>query len=125
MVALVITNSSRETSTNPLFIQLKLLKLEDIFKLKMALEIKRIISLNLNNNIGLQLNSSIYNYKTRSSTNSDFHIPQVNSNVGKSSLKYQGSLIWKNIPIDLKNKPLTSFKFMYKNYLINQYDINS
>ena len=91
----------------------------------MALEIKRIISLNLNNNIGLQLNSSIYNYKTRSSTNSDFHIPQVNSNVGKSSLKYQGSLIWKNIPIDLKNNPLTSFKFMYKNYLINQYDINS
>lgn len=121
----LITNSSKETPSNPLFIQLKLLKLEDIFKLKTALEIKRINSLNLSNNSGLQLISSIHNYKTRSSTKHEFHIPQVNSNVGKSSLKFQGPTIWNKIPLELRNKPLQTFKFKYKNYLIKQYDLNS
>ena len=118
----LISNCARDTPSNPLFIQLNLLKLNDVYKLKVGTEIKKMIALNLIVNTDFQFNCNLYRYSTRSSAKNNFYVPQVKTNVGKSSLKYRGAVIWNEIPIEIRSKSITTFKHHYKKYLIKLYE---
>ena len=50
-------------------------------------------------------NKLIHEYNTRQKN--DFHIFSVRTETGKRNLKYKGSLLWNNLPSELKNTEST------------------
>ena len=84
----IITGSNCQTNSTPLFTQLKILKLCDIYKLLMGITIhnlkKNIWQINNTNYLLLNLNT-IHKYtNTRISKNSNYYVYSIRSNLGKS-----------------------------------------
>ena len=88
------------TVTHPLFIDLKILKLDDVIKLnilKFTYEFNHNLLPSDISNI-FDYNSAIHKYKTRSATNQGLFVPEIfTSNYGTKSIKYQGPLLWNDI----------------------------
>ena len=118
----IMTFNSMTSSSNPIFIELNLLKFNDIYKLKVGLAMRRLIGENSLGNNDLSLLSNTHSYSTRSANNNNFFIPSVRTNLGKTSLKYQGPIIWNSIPNDFKSLPLQSFKTKVRNHLFSYYN---
>ena len=79
--------------TSPLFIDLKILKL-DVIKLNILKFIYEIIYYLQISNI-FDYNTDIHKYNTRSTVNQGLFIPEIlTTNYGAKSIKYQGPLIW-------------------------------
>ena len=105
-----MTFSDFNSHTNPLFRDLKLLKVREIIKsqqLKLAYEFyKTQLPSNIQNLF--QLDSDIHKYETNSSAKHLFHIPQIiTTSYGNKSLKYHCPILWNstiknNIAIDSK-----------------------
>ena len=117
----VITNSKPRTHSTPLFHSMNILKLDDVYKLKVATEMRKLIYNNSLHNYNIQFIQSSHNYSTRSSTKNNLSIPSINKNVGKTCLKYKGPIIWNEVPVDYRNKSIINFKFCYKQFLIDNY----
>lgn len=117
----IITYNPIDTPSTPLFSYLKLLKLKDIYKLKMATEVKRIIDNDLTNQYNLNFTYNIHDYNTRSSATKKLGTPSVHTNIGISSFKFQATKIWNQLPENFKSKSSQSLKNHYKHYLISQY----
>ena len=106
----IMTFSDFNSHTNPLFIDLKLLKIRDIIKsqqLKVAYEFyKNLLPTDLNNLF--EFDSDIHNYPTHSASNYLLHIPRIyTTTYGNKSIKYQCPILWNttiknNIAIDNK-----------------------
>ena len=94
----IITNNPIDTRSTPLFFYLKLLKLKDIYKLKMATEVKRIIDNDLTNQYNLNFTYNIHDYNTRSSATEKLVTPSVHTNTGISSFNFQTTNIWNQLP---------------------------
>jgi hypothetical protein len=118
----IMTNSDIRAPSTPLFFQLHLLKLEDVSKLKIAIEIRRLMEINQLHKFNFQYGQSIHTHTTRSSTKGNFVIPKVNTDIGKSTLKFKGAIIWNNLPEEIRNISPTLIKYKYKQILINKYD---
>jgi hypothetical protein len=65
------------------------------------------------NNISLI--STSHNYSSRSSNNNNCFIPYVRTDIGKSSIKYQGPIVWNTIPNEIKSLSCQSFKIKFRN----------
>ena len=118
-----MTNNPIDTPSKPLFCKLKLLNVKDIYNLKTATAVKRMIA---NNTLDVkELNSSrnIYNYETRHSAQDKLAVPKINTNFGEKSLKFQCPSVWNKIPLHLRDKSLNGLKFQYKSCLIVQYKL--
>ena len=111
--------------TNNIFIENKILKLNDIIKtqqMKLVLDYK-------NNKLPddrsqlLNLNSDINTRNTRNVINKGMYIPRVNTkSFGINSLKYSAPLIWNSIlkidkSINLINNSYSLGKFLRKHFL--------
>ena len=100
------------TPSSPLFYQLRILKLKEVYDLQIG---KLMFKQVRNNNVICQNISSlstVHSYNTRSSK-SNYFIPTVHSNLGKTSFTYYGPIIWNSIPNQIKQ--LSQFKFLFKN----------
>ena len=117
----IITNSNRLSPSTPLFHDLKILKLNEIFKYKIGMEVKSLINNNSLNSFGLSYVHSIHSHSTRSSTNNNLSSPQVKTNIGKSLFKFQAPLAWNKIPHELRNGTMSFFKSNYKKHLLKNY----
>ena len=98
------------TPSNRLFLLSQFLKLKDIYNLKVGLAMHQMLrekSLAANN---ISLLSNSHNYDTRSSYNKNCYIPSIRTNIGKTSIKYQGPIVWNSIPNDLKSLSPLLFK---------------
>ena len=116
-----MTFNSLETHTDPVFTQLNILKLQDIYKLKVGLAMRQMIkqdSLATNN---ISLLTSTHNYSTRSAKNNNCFIPTVRTNIGKSAIKYQGPIVWNSIPSEIKSSSIPCFKKKLSTYYIDKY----
>ena len=113
---------SYRTSSSPLFSQLGLLKLKEVYKLQIG---KIIYNQIKQNNIIIIHNltslSDIHSYSTRSANNQNFHLPLVHSNLGKTALTYQGPIIWNSVPNNIKNSSIYQFKFLLKKHFLKSY----
>ena len=113
---------SYRTSSSPLFSQLGLLKLNEVYKLQIG---KILYNQIKQNNIIIIHNltslSDIHSYSTRSANNQNFHLPLVHSNLGKTALTYQGPIIWNSVPNDIKNSSIYQFKFLLKKHFLKSY----
>ena len=118
----LITYSSYTAPSTPLFKQMNLLQLSDIFKLRTAITTYFLLhnnKINLTNN--LQLNS-IHSHMTRSQNQGNFFIPFKRTRLGQTSSDYQGAITWNQIPQIIRSSALLSiFKKSYTNYLIENY----
>ena len=118
----VITGSDFRSHSTPLFHKLSLLKLDDICKLKIAMEIRKLMLNNQLYRFNIKFSQSVHKYTTRSSVKENLAIPSVNKNIGKSTLKFKGAIIWNELPVEFRNKPISHLKFKYKNWLIENYN---
>ena len=117
----LMTWSKYNSPSNPIFVKLRLLKIQDVFKLKIAMLIKKIITDDTLVTNGIQLLSEIHPYSTRSKTKHKFYVPRTRTNLGKTTIQYQGPIIWNEIPDEYREKNFTSLKRSLKKYYIEKY----
>ena len=117
---------SRENAT-PYYNLLDILKLDNIFKLKVALFAHKII----NNPTGiptifsgtLPLASDFHSHYTRFVSNLNFRRPLIHNNYGASTFTFIASKIWETIPLYLKKLYYYPFSKQYKLYLLNSQSV--
>ena len=120
----LITKTPYRTPTAPLFFQLRILEIDDVYKLQIA---KMMHHINNQNNTGTwKINNSIkleklHNHNTRASSQYNFLIPNIRTNLGKSLSAFAGAQIWREVPQSIKSLSTVKFTKLYVNYLLEQY----
>ena len=112
--------------TNPLFLELEILKLEDIYKLEVAkLMFKHEKKCTISSSINVVNLSLCHKHNTRLSSNHNYFLNQPRTNLGLRSFSYAGPKIWQCVPTEFKDKikAFSSFKYKYKKYLISLYKL--
>lgn len=119
----VIFFASNRESADPYYGILRLLKFNDIFKLKAASFIYEII--NNPSNIPEPFQdyviqaSKVHNYNTRYANKQNLQRPRARTNYGSHTFKFISSKIWETVPDYIKNsRSLFSFKNTYKAFLL-------
>ena len=116
-------------SAAPYFKLLTILKLDNIYKLKICCFIHRMrnetdsipdIFLDV-----LTPASRIHNHNTRFVSNLNYFRPRVSTNLGKTSFKFSAPKIWETVPPGLKCLPYHKFKKEWKSYLLINHSIKS
>ena len=101
--------------TGPYFKDMNLLKVEDLYKLQIGLNIHSGISRN-----ELVFTSEIHNYNTRN--RNSLRTPGVNLSRSQMNWKYKGIQLWNSIPEYIKQCPSTILcKNKLRKYLISSY----
>ena len=135
-----MTFSDFNSHTNPLFIDLKLLKVRDIIKsrrLKLVYEFyKNILPIELHSL--LEFNTDVHDYQTNSVFKQLLHIPSFyTTTYGIKSIKYHCPIVWKatvknNIVVDNNSKNnvainqihnIYRFKRALKNHFVYNYSL--
>ena len=123
-----MTFSNYTEHTDPLFSKLQILKLEDNFKLKIAQIAYRSLNSPHTNQLyhaPITTLSNVHSYNTRAQSSRNLYVPYSRTRLGQTSLQYKIPYIWNQIPEDIRNLPFANtFKFKYRQYLINQYSKN-
>ena len=100
----IMTFSDFNSHTNPLFLDLKLLKVRDIIKSQQLRIAYDFYTNSLPSDLQklFQLDSDVHNYETNSSVKHLIHIPQINTvTYGNKSIKYHCPILWN---FTIKNK---------------------
>ena len=116
-----ICNKSYSEPTHPLFSSQKMLKLEDVYKLKICTLMHSFFKNQLYCDVLMKNLSECHTYLTRLSKSQNCFVPSVRTNLGKYSFQYIGPKLWQNVPFEFKNCSTESFKSKYKKYLIDLY----
>ena len=109
------------TPSSPLFYQLGLLKLNEIYSFQIS---KLMFNQVKNNNIicpNLSNILSLHSHSTRSSHKLNYYIPLAKTNLGKTSFEHCGPLIWNTLPSKIKDSTVFQFKSLLKKHLLNMY----
>ena len=108
----LISDSQFSSHANPLFCQLRILKLCDIYKLKVAVYF---FKNNLYNNFVRS-----HNHNTRSSHNL---LPEFQkTNVTQRSINYSVPVLWDELPLDIRSlSTLSQFKRAVKIFYTSRY----
>ena len=114
----IITNSSFNSHTKPLFIKLNILPLMSLNKLRVGCFMFRALHSLLPNyfNSMFVLNSDVHSHFTRHQ--SDLHLNASRLNIRKFSLKVFGPTLWNSVPSHIKaSESLHQFSNSFKCYL--------
>lgn len=116
-----ILHKPYQAHSSPLFYQLNILKLEDIYKLQMG----RLMQRHHKNKIVLSDSiaslSLLHSHGTRSQLSRNYFIPLVHTSLGKTSFSYNGPKIWNSFPQEVRNCSDFLFKQKLKSYLLSKY----
>ena len=109
-----ITGSTFLAHTSPLFKKLKILKIRDVYNLKLALRAYKIRS-----TLEAQY-SRTHTHNTRHHSLLLPHFERLTTT--QNSLHYRLPTLWNTIPIEIKNsQTITQFKRLYKDHLLTKY----
>ena len=105
IVKTITKTSFFETKLSPLYDELKLLKLNNIYKLEVSkLMYKfRSKSLPICFNEYFVLPSKVHSYSTRFVTGENYFLTHFNKSNSQRSIRYQGPKIWNELPADIRN----------------------
>ena len=109
----IITFSDQHTHSNPLFIELNLLKVEDVFKFQIILSVYDFINNALPKSLNhlFEINNTTHQHDTRSKP--CLHLPKFNSvTFGKNSLSYNGSVLWNDFSKHFDTTNISSKSFL-------------
>ena len=104
------------------FKEMKLLKLNDIYRLYACVHVFKIIALNENEVVAntMRLEPAAHGYDTR--TRENIRAPFPRTNVVKQSYKFQFVHIWNGVPEDIKrSNSLKIFKRRLSEYFVSFY----
>ena len=109
------------TPSSPLFQKLNLLKLPEIY----SFQVGKLMYNQIRNNIITSNNlfslPTIHSHQTRQSANHNNYVPSVKLNLGKTSLRYCGPIIWNSLPNKIKDASTFQFKRLLKQHLLENY----
>ena len=118
-----IVFANKRESPTPHFRLLEILKLENIFKLKIGALVHKIQDRKKDIPLALydlvQQASAVHNYKTRYATNQNLYRPFSRTNYGLARFSVVASQTWEAIPIKIKCLPFDSFKKEFKLSLLD------
>ena len=113
----IITHSDYYEHTQPLFKEMNILKLFDINKLQISIDMYKSINVR---NMPASVLLPQYDYPTRAREN--LRIPQHKLSIFQHSLAYSGPKTWNSVPIYIQQlRTLYLFKKHYKKHIIAQY----
>ena len=118
----IIFHESRLAHTDPFFHIKKVLKVHDLYNLRLGCLMYQFNTNELPHTLSLLFatNESFHNYPTRQSTS--FHLPLLRTVYKQKTLIYTGPAFWNSLDDSVKQSPsLVSFKRNLKNMLINNY----
>ena len=107
--------------STPLFSELELLKLDDIYKLKIAIAVHNKHNGNLPGKQTLVNLTNLPDHNTRLSSKSIFFTPSIHTNAGKSHSIFSGAQIWNEVPRDIKSLSKLKFKKAFQKFLLQKY----
>ena len=124
-VKLIGGGLSRDSVT-PLYYQLGILKLPDLFKF----EIGKFVHAHFKNNLppaisNFFLLTSVMSQKNTRSTQPQrncLYIPRYTTNRLQKCIRYQGVNIWNDIPTNIQNSSFNLFKIRFKKHLLQTYN---
>ena len=119
--------------SEPLFLKLSFLKVEDIFILQVSKFVHKCINFDIINNFAnwFKLNHEVHSHSTRTNYSSslldntnNLSIPfGRTTNYGLKLIKVSGPKLWNSLPLDIRNlKSLSNFKSSLKEHLLEKYD---
>ena len=120
-----ITFNDSFSPSEPLFLKLGLLKLDDIFKLQLASFVYACINRlappvfdNYFNYI-----SNIHDHNTRQAARDDIFIERRNTmQYGIKTVRYAGTQLWNSIPIEIRRSPfISTFRSNFLKFLLSGY----
>ena len=110
---------SYRTSSSPLFLELQLLNVNQIYKLKIGTLMHKTLNSSIVTPYKLTKTTDIHSYNTRSNNKNNFYLPNAKTNLSKQSLAYNCPSIWNNIPPEIRSLPFSLFKKHYKLHLLS------
>ena len=120
-----ISKSPRLAHTSDLFFKLNILKLQEVYTLRVSIIMYQINFGSWIGDLNMKKITTIHNYETRLSSNENYCNPQVSTNMGKNSFTYVEPKVWAGIDIEVKKLPLKEFKKTFAKTLIEQYKLTS
>ena len=124
----IITYSNKRTRATPLFSRLQILKLHDIFQLKLAKLMHKVHNKALNicsastNNYAIGYNVRYHIHTTpEKNIKKNYFITRVSSKQAQKCLQCNGPKIWNEIPLQGKEMNFCKFKIEFKRKLISAY----
>ena len=119
----LITKSSKYFSINPQYKMLKILKLDEIYKLELAKFMHNLHHNNLPFIFKRQFTylTNWHTHKTRCADSFNYFLPRVKKKFSQNLLSFRGTKLWMEIDSSLKILNTISFKKEYKHYLISSY----
>ena len=117
----IITNKRYRDYTNPLFLDCKLLKIAEIYKLelsKLMFKVHKNI-LTISDSTTFIPVSTFHHYHTRYRAE-NFHRKQISTQYTKKSIEILGSIIWSDVPKEIKQFPFSKFKKSLKDQFLNK-----
>ena len=108
--------------SHPIFKDLKLLKLHDIYRLEICKITNKMTKFDLNGELELVQLGNKHSYNTRLTTNHNYYSIPCNSNLAKTSFNYIAAKLWREVPTELKLLNPLIFKKRYKKHLIELYN---
>ena len=119
----IITYSKPDEHSDPLFKQLKLLKLVDLVVFHNALFMyqyhKNLLPTSFNN--FFEAVSSKHQYNTKFASRLTYYINPARTNFGKFNIRFAAAAVWNDLDNNLKQLPPKSFKTKIKQNLIQFY----
>ena len=130
-------------SSEPLYKNLEILKLEDIFQLGIAKFVYSALTFEGPSNFHNWFSYAyeVHNHSTRSGaeiTRSNYfdigtavqtytlHLKGSNNKFGEKMIKKSGPVIWNSIPRDIQDATsITTFKYQLKKHFLDQYNVNT
>ena len=110
--------------SSPIFSDLKILKLHDLFQLKLLSFVYECVNKISPTNFHTFFDTlaSVHQYGTRQATKNDIFLIQKNTlQYGLRSVRYCGAKCWNDIPVDIKRSPsVKSFRLKLKAFLFEK-----
>ena len=119
----IMTFSSFNEHSTPLFRLLAIMKLSDLVTFHIALIMHKFHNKLLPSYFDSFFNPvlRIHNYNTRSAANQSYYLPRARTNYGIFNIRFQGPKVWNSLGKDIKSTPFGDFKKQFKNELLCQY----
>jgi len=119
----LMTFANYNAHTNPLFINLNILKLTDLIFFQTTLFMHDFYS----NNLPISFKSFFnpvnqkHSYNTRLASKSSYSLPKARTNYGKFNIKFAGAKIWNEIDESMKSLNIVKFKEKMNDQLLKSY----
>lgn len=119
----IITFSSFDHHSSPLFKSLEIIKFHDLVSLHIS-----IFMYKFHNHLLPSIFQSfftkvdkIHSYNTRHAAKQSYYLPKARTNYGKFNIRFQGPTIWNDINEDIKQSSMFLFKKQLKQSFITSY----